>query len=152
MPDADWPPIAKLIPHAHDSILIDRILTHDAKRTRVSVRVGSRPMLRRGDGSVPAWLAIEYMAQAIAAHEGMLCWSEGRQIPIGYLINATSIELRTARFEATETLSVSSERLRGRPGLGVLLHRCAIFRDGEGPDALPVAEGSLSIALEREGQ
>jgi len=146
--DPEWPPITELIPHAHDAILIDRIIAHDPNRTIVEVRPATRPMLRRADESVPAWLAIEYMAQAIAAHEGMVAWTAGRRIPIGYLISATNVRFHAERFDSGTPLRVSSERVRGRPGLGALSHRCSITRMGDDDPEIPLAEGSLSIAID----
>ena len=145
----EWPPVATLIPHTGDAILIDRVLAHDGDTTSVSVVVGAKNSLRRGDGSVPAWLAVEYMAQAIAAHEGLLAWTEGRVLPVGFLISATSLELRVSGFDLAETLRVVSRRVRGRPGLGVLSHQCSLMRDCDGANSSAVAEGRLSIALDR---
>lgn len=148
MPDPGWPPIADLIPHAHDAILIDRILEHDTRRTTVAVRPATRPMLRRADESVPSWLAVEYMAQAIAAHEGMVAWTAGRRIPIGYLISATNVQLHVECFDSRTPLRVTSERVRGRPGLGALSHRCSILGLESSGDDATLAEGSLSIAVD----
>jgi predicted hotdog family 3-hydroxylacyl-ACP dehydratase len=145
----EWPSVSALIPHAGDAILIDRVLAHDGETTSVRVIVGAKNSLRRKDGPVPAWLAVEYMAQAIAAHEGLLAWTEGRALPLGFLISATSLELRVSGFDPAETLRVDSRRVRGRPGLGVLSHHCTLVRDRDGANASPVADGRLSIALDR---
>lgn len=145
-----WPTVAELIPHSNKAVLIDRILTHDAPAQHTTVRVvaGAQNSLRRADHSVPAWIAIEYMAQAIAAHEGLIAWVEGRELPVGFLISASKLELRIGNFEAGEILHIASRHVRGRIGLGVLSHQCAVFREREGDAATPVAEGRLSIAID----
>lgn len=143
-----WPAVADLIPHAGDAILIDRVIAHEGDTTRVSLVTGSRASLRRADGSVPAWLAIEYMAQAIAVHEGLLAWADGRSLPLGFLISATAIDFRIADFEAGTTLRVDSRRVRGGPRMGVLSHECAIFPAAGEVDADPIVAGRLSIALD----
>jgi len=144
-----WPPVSELVPHAGDAILIDRIVSHSPAETRVEVVVGSRPALRAADGSVPAWLAVEFMAQGIAAHEGLLEWSEGRPIPVGFLISVNGADLKTDFFAADEVLTVSARRVRGRPGLGVISHQCAVFRTRNGES---VATGRLAIAVDPEAR
>ena len=150
MAEPAWPTVAELIPHSNEAVLIDGVLTHDApsQHTTVRVAVGAENSLRRADGSVPAWIVMEYMAQAIAAHEGLLAWADGRELPVGFLISASKLELRIGNFEAGEILHVASTRVRGRPGLGALSHQCAVFRERDGDTALAVAEGRLSIALD----
>jgi predicted hotdog family 3-hydroxylacyl-ACP dehydratase len=153
MSDADAPPIEELIPHSGGSILLDRVIAHDPESTTAKVTVGSRRWLRQPDGSVASWLAIEYMAQCVAAHEGMLARAAGRKLPPGFLVSVTGLRLGAASFRGNEQLRVRTRRIRGRPGLGVLSHRCAIFADADADDsgAEPVAEGRLSIVVERSG-
>ena len=142
-----WPSVADLVPHAGDAILIDRVVSHCAKETCVEVIVGNRPALRQSDGSIPSWLAVEFMAQAIAAHEGLLEWSEGRPIPVGFLISVNGAKFETPAFAADEVLTVSARRVRGRPGLGVISHECAVFQTR---NTEPVATGRLAIAVDPE--
>ncbi|WYX37420.1 hypothetical protein WJ966_12245 [Achromobacter xylosoxidans] len=63
-----WP-IASLLPHAGDMILIDEVLAHDADslRARAVIRPGPYSL---PDGSLPPWLGLELMAQAIGAWAG----------------------------------------------------------------------------------
>ena len=149
MADLEAPPIEELIPHRGDSILLDRVIAHDGKSTTARVIVGSQGWLRQRDGSVASWLAVEYMAQCIAAHESMLARAEGRTLPLGFLVRVTRLRLGVSRFRSDERLRVWVRQVRGRPGLGVLSHHCAIFAESEAPEAKPVAEGRLSIVMER---
>ena len=52
----DWP-LAELLPHAGDMILIDQVLSFDEEQihTRVTVKPGG--LFNRADGSLPAWSA-----------------------------------------------------------------------------------------------
>ncbi len=93
MSATELPPITELIPHRGELLLLEGLLEHDAESTTVRVVVGAGGWLQRSDGSAPAWLALEYMAQCAAAHEGMLARSEGRPPPLGFLISASALEL-----------------------------------------------------------
>ena len=152
MSDVEAPPIEELIPHRGESILLDRVIAHDRESTTVELIVGSQRWLTQRDGSVASWLAVEYMAQCVAAHEGMLARAEGRILSLGFLVSVTRLRLGASRFRGDEQLRVSARRIRGRPGLGVLSHACAIFAASDDPEAEPVAEGRLSIAVERPNE
>ena len=64
-----WP-LAELLPHAGDMILIEQVLAFDEEQieTRLSVKAGG--LFNREDGSLPAWVGIELMAQSVAAYAG----------------------------------------------------------------------------------
>ena len=149
MSEGELPPIEELIPHCGGSVLLDRVLAHDGDSTTARVVVGSRGWLRQRDGSVASWLAIEYMAQCIAAHEGMLARTDGRTLPLGFLVSVKRLRLGAQRFDRDEVLRVSTRRVLGRPGLGVLSHICAISRERDGPEAEPIAKGRLTIVVDR---
>lgn len=143
------PPVDELIPHAGESVLLERVIAHDGESTTALVRVGKRGWLRSGAPSLPSWLAVEYMAQCVAAHEGILARIDGRTLPVGFLVSVRKLVLHRSRFALGESLRVSARRVRGRPGLGVLSHRCEIHLGEAGGDTAPVAFGRLSIAVER---
>ena len=147
MSPSELPPVSELIPHRGKVLLLERLLAHDAESTTVRVAVGASGWLRRGDGSAPSWLAVEYMAQCAAAHEGMLARSEGRPPPLGFLISARGLHLHCAHFAAEEFLRVRASRALGRPGLGALSHSCSIHAANQGTQGALLAEGRLSVSL-----
>jgi predicted hotdog family 3-hydroxylacyl-ACP dehydratase len=128
-------------------LLLDRLLEHDGESTAARVAVGSRGWLKREDGSVPSWLALEYMAQCVAAHEGMLAFVEGRPLPQGFLVAALGLRIYRSRFGADELLRVQARRARGRPGLGALSHVCTVHAEGGSDETVLFAEGRLSVSL-----
>ena len=143
MQSAELPPVTEVLPHRPPVLLLDRVLSHDTEETVARVTIAADQWLRRADGSAPPWLALEYMAQCVAAHEGLLARDEGRPLPRGYLMGAHGLRLHAAGFAAGEQLEVRASRFRGRPGLGVLSHVCSISsQEGE-----LLAEGRLSVAL-----
>ena len=147
MDATELPSLARLMPHRGGMLLLERVLEHDGDSTLARVVVGGQSWLQREDGSVPSWLALEYMAQCVAAHEGLRARAEGRPPPLGFLVAAHGLRLHRANFAADALLRVRARRLRGRPGLGVLSHQCSVHGVGEdGNDAL-LAEGRLSVSL-----
>jgi predicted hotdog family 3-hydroxylacyl-ACP dehydratase len=129
-------------------VLLDRLLEHDNDRTTARVVVASQQWLRRVDGSVPAWLALEYMAQCAAAHETLRMGAEGRVVR-GFVVAVRELRFGAQRFEADAVLRVQTRRVGGRPGLGGLSHACSIHAEAAEGGSLPLAEGRVTIALER---
>ena len=72
----DWP-LAELLPHAGDMILIDQVLSFDEEQvhTRTTVKPGG--LFNRPDGSLPDWVGIELMAQSVAAYAGCRARQKG---------------------------------------------------------------------------
>lgn len=139
----ELPPLLEVLPHRSPVLLLDRLLAHDSAATTVRVAVGENPWLLRPDASAPPWLVLEYMAQCVAAHEGLLALADGRPLPRGFLVGAHGLRMPAPGFAAGEVLRVSAARQRGRAGLGVLSHRCSVSNQ-EGDQ---LAEGRLSVAL-----
>ena len=59
-----WP-IAELLPHAGEMILLDAVLEHGSEHAVCSRRVPTAGLFHDADGSLPAWMGVELMAQAI---------------------------------------------------------------------------------------
>jgi predicted hotdog family 3-hydroxylacyl-ACP dehydratase len=157
MGSTEFPPIHELMAHRDPVLLLDRVLAHDGVSTSAQLRIENQSWLTREDGSVDAWLALEYMAQAVAAHEGLVALAAGRPLPVGFLVSASGLQLHCARFTRDAQLRVSATRVRGRPGLGALSHQCAVHAESMGEGAAEqastlLAEGRLSVSLPRNLQ
>ena len=76
------------------------------------------------DGGVPAWVGVEYMAQAIAAWAGCHARGQGRTPPIGFLLGTRRYDSAVERFDSGRVLRVEARReLLGENGLGVFACR-----------------------------
>ena len=139
-------PLHEVLPHRGRALLLDRIERHDEQATTCVVVAGGDSWLARADGSVPAWIGIEYMAQCIAVHEGCRARTAGRPPGAGFLAGVRDARFERSAFCAGDSLRVSAERLRGRPGLGALAYQCEI-RAGSDPDAAVVARAQLTVVL-----
>jgi predicted hotdog family 3-hydroxylacyl-ACP dehydratase len=149
MSATELPEVRELVPHRGKSLLLDCLLAHDGESTTARVVVGGQSWLTAEDGSVASWLALEYMAQCVAAHEGLLARIEGCPPVLGFLVNAVGVRIELPRFEAGQHLRLRAQRVRGRPGLGVLSHLCTVHAEGGAEAGRLLAEGRLSVSRDR---
>ena len=127
---AAFPPIAELLPHRDSAVLLDAVLEDDTDSIRARVRIGAEhPYLVPGL-CVPAWVGIELMAQAIAAHAGLAARREQRPPKTGMLLGSRRYEARVPYFRIGDELEVRAEREFGGDG-GMAACSCAILCGGE---------------------
>ena len=123
------------LPHAGAMRCVERVLAHAGASTlcRASVPATSPFCV---DGVAPAWLALELLAQGMAAQGGVVGGGAGRR---GMLVGARRIELRTRGFAAGEPLWLHVHHLRGE--IGFVLGECAL-----GVGKLPTAAANARAA------
>ena len=99
-------------------LLIDRVLAWDAEHAAVAATP-------RGDawyaerGAMPSWIGIELMAQAIAAHVGLVARSRGQPPKRGVLLGTRHFRSSKTRFPAGAALVVTARVVyRDESGLG----------------------------------
>jgi len=122
-----WP-LAELLPHAGDMILIDQILSFDDEQiyTRLTVKPG---LFSRPDGSLPAWVGIELMAQSVAAYAGCHARQKGNAVELGFLLGSRKFECNVEHFPAGTELTIHGIRsLEDDNGMGVF--ECHITAPG----------------------
>lgn len=109
--------IAARIPHGGRMCLLDALLSWSADGIRCSTTSHRDPEhpLRHG-GALPAPVAIEYAAQAMALH-GTLCADAGAAPRAGFLAAVRGVRLQVPRLDTVEgALIVSARRLAGDSG------------------------------------
>lgn len=126
-----YPPIAELLPHSGPAVLLDAVLedTPQKIRARATIR-SSHPYFVAGRG-VPAWVGIELMAQAAAAHAGLKARGSQKSPNAGMLLGTRRFEVRAPWFEEGMELEVTAEQEFGATGEGgVSACVCAILSGG----------------------
>ena len=74
----------------------------------------------REDGSLPAWVGIELMAQSVAAYAGCRARSEGNPVELGFLLGTRKFECNVEHFPAGAELQIHALRsLEDDNGMGV---------------------------------
>ena len=135
-----WPPHAMdaWVPHRGALSLLETVEHCDDQGIVARVRVPSDGLFSDADG-VPAWVGIEYMAQAVAAWSGARARAGGGSPRIGYLLGSRRYEAAVPVFEVGAELRVlASCELTAENGLGMF--DCRIEHGGR-----VVANGRLSV-------
>ena len=119
--------IADILPHAGRMVLLDKVIKYDQQTMVVETRVRKDGLFDDGQ-TVPAWLGIEYMAQAVAAHGGMMRYLAGKPINIGFLLGTRRYNSNTSSFNVGDLLTITVERLIEDQGLSAFA--CQIVGNG----------------------
>ena len=115
----DWP-LAELIPHAGDMILIDQVLAFDEEQIQTCLTVRAGGLFNEADGSLPAWVGVELMAQSVAAFAGCQARSKGEAVKLGFLLGSRKFDCNVAHFPAGSELNIHAVRsLQDDSGMGV---------------------------------
>jgi predicted hotdog family 3-hydroxylacyl-ACP dehydratase len=70
------------------------------------------------DGRVPGLVALEYMAQAVAAYAGLRARGQGQPVRIGYLLGSREVALPPEDFQAGDELLVEARHQFGEDAIG----------------------------------
>jgi predicted hotdog family 3-hydroxylacyl-ACP dehydratase len=130
-----FPPIAALLPQAGAMRLLERVLAHDGEVTRCAVAPPGA-LFRDAHGGVPAWVALEYMAQCAAADGSLRRRARGEPPLPALLVGSRRVSFHCALFRAEQRLEVTARRAAG--GRELLAFDCAVF-DARGGEALALA-------------
>lgn len=135
--------LAELLPHDGAMLLLHDVVDHRGDATCCATRLEPGGWLCDPDRGADGWLAVELMAQCVAAHEALCARADGAAATGGVLIGADGVALHAERLPTASPLRVHARRVRGRPGLGAVRHDCRI-EDAEGRR---LAEGTLTVAF-----
>lgn len=114
----DWD-IAELLPHTGDMVLLDRILSFGEDRLSAVLTVRGDGLLFGDERSVPAWAALEYMAQAIGAYVGLQAKQAGQPIRLGFLLGSRLLQSNVGTLPVGCKLAVTVEKIVQDEQLGV---------------------------------
>ena len=125
----DLPPLESLLPHRGPMLLLDRVI--DAENATVVCETVVREdssFCEPGTG-VPAWVAIEYLAQTAAVLGGIQAWREQRKAPQGMLLGSRQLQSEWAAFPVGSVLRTHCEQAFADPG-GMTAYQGGIEVDG----------------------
>ncbi|EFF75998.1 MULTISPECIES: ApeP family dehydratase [Achromobacter] len=103
-----WP-VASLLPHAGNMILIDAVQTYDADSLTATAVIKPGPY-SLPDGSLPPWLGMELMAQAVGAWAGCHARAAGVPVKLGFLLGTRRYECKADSLPAGAALSIHVQR------------------------------------------
>lgn len=105
---SDMPEPAWLVPHATPMVLLSRIVWRKANAILAEVDHTQDTQYRSSDGVTPAWVALEYMAQTVAAYAGWKRRDEGRKPDLGFLLGTRKFTVSVAGFAPGERLQIQA--------------------------------------------
>jgi len=121
------PPVADLVPHEPPMLAVEELLACEAGRARARLRVPDRLFAR--DGRVEAVVALEYMAQVVAACLGHEAAREGEGTRVGMVVACRRMTIERPVLVVGEELTVDVRRVRGTENLS---HFDGETRDADG--------------------
>jgi predicted hotdog family 3-hydroxylacyl-ACP dehydratase len=124
-PDIGLTSIEEILPHRGTMLLIDAVNAWSDEALTAQATVRGDAWYADANGAMPAWIGIELMAQAIAAHVALLAMRAGTRARPGVLLGSRRYQAHTPTFARAARLSIEvKELLRGEAGHGA--YECTI--------------------------
>ena len=118
----------QVLPHRHSMLLVDEV-GYGLDQGEAVLTIRSDSQFCDGVRGVPAWVGIEYMAQAISVFSGVEQLQRNEQVKIGLLIGTRRYESEVPVFTIGTRLHIIA-RLSDREDGGISMFACEI-RDGQ---------------------
>lgn len=103
-----FPRIEQLVPHRGAMLWLDRLTGGDVNAVEAEARVPSAGWYLDERGCMPAWMGIEMMAQAVAAHAGLRGWLAGKPPKPGVLLGCRVYRVGASRVAAGTLLRITA--------------------------------------------
>lgn len=114
---AKFPHLDELIPQSGPMRLIDRVISEGADSVCTAAIIRSTNIFYEPNRGVPAYVGVEFMAQAISAYDGLERWRSGLPPTIGYLLGCRRYSTTRRYFHEGETLLIEATSLLGEGAL-----------------------------------
>ena len=123
--------LCRLIPHHGTMCLLDTVARWDDSSilcTAASHRDAMNPLRR--DNQLEAICGLEYAAQAMAVHVGLLEQGKERRLTVGYLGGVKNLMLRAIRLDDVKgDLTIQATRLVGEVNCFIYAFRVSVGRE-----------------------
>lgn len=103
--------IETLVPQSGRMVLLDRVLEVGDDHIVAELNVRDDGLFSNAEQHVPAWVGLEYMAQAIAAYSGYHRKCRGEAIGLGFLLGTRYFECSVGSFPCGAKLTVRAEKI-----------------------------------------
>jgi len=123
--DSALPAIEAVVPHRGSMLWLRRLVAAADDAVEAAAIVPSGAGYLDAAPGMPAWLGVELMAQAVAAHVGLSGWRDGKPAKPGVLLGCRRYQSKVARFPPGAALRVAA-RLAYRDESGFGAYHCTI--------------------------
>lgn len=103
--------IGELLPQAGRMLLLDEMLEAGPNHIAAALTVRDGGLFSTPERTVPAWIGLEYMAQAVAAFSGFHRRRAGLDIDLGFLLGTRYYECSASDFPCGCRLQVFAEKV-----------------------------------------
>jgi predicted hotdog family 3-hydroxylacyl-ACP dehydratase len=123
----DFPPIEELLPHRGSMLLLDGVLSFDMQTVVAEYTPRHDAWYADTRGDMPAWIGLELMAQAVAAHVALKKRANNLPPRIGVLLGTRRYSSELDLFTAGNPLQIRARNeFFDESGLGA--YQCEIQR------------------------
>lgn len=111
------PPIESLIRHRGRMLLIERLLEASETHAVGEVVITEKSSFFRKGSGVPIYVGMEYMAQTVAAYDGLLRCNSGDEPAIGFLLGSRRYEAIQDYFPNGAVLAIHVDMVFSEGGM-----------------------------------
>jgi predicted hotdog family 3-hydroxylacyl-ACP dehydratase len=122
--------IGEIVPHAGRMSLLDEMVSYDFEHIVVAATIRENSEFFESGRGVPAWIGIEYMAQAVAAFSGIEDVQAGIKPQIGLLLGTRRYTCTVSEFAVGMRLEIGA-RLAMRDESNLVAFHCEIRHAGK---------------------
>jgi len=133
-----YPPIETILPHSGSIILLQRVVSHSDEMTECEASADSSCVLADSNGFVPGYVSLEYMAQTIGAHAGLVAKARGEEVRVGFVLGSRRLNLNISQFPQGKIL-IRVKKLWMDEKMGMF--DCEILSEEAGV----LAQGALNV-------
>ena len=105
----DIPAIADLLPHDPPMVLLDRYISSDEKELIAETDITPASQFYTEGLGVPAYIGIEYIAQAVSAFNGLKDQQSGRVVRPGFLLGSRNVQITADYFDPDAIITTRVE-------------------------------------------
>lgn len=129
MMSSSLPLITALVPHRDTMLLIDRLIEASDDHALGEVLIGEDSRFYRPGCGVPVYVGIEYMAQTVAAYDGVQRMKTGAPPAIGFLLGTRRFVSSKHYFQDQDHLTIRADKVFFDGGMASF--DCTININGE---------------------
>ena len=119
-----------VLPHADPMILLDEV-ARCGTSTSSTVRIAEDSLFYEQPVGVPSYVGIEYIAQTVAAHAGVVALAEGSPVRVGFLLGTRQYKCSVPYFPLGALLAVAVDVAYEAPGVSKFNGTISEARMGE---------------------
>ncbi len=135
--------IETLVSHRGAMLLLDRVVEASRLHAMIEITIDESSTFYKTGQGVPAWVGIEYMAQAVAVLGGVQALEDSDPVPMGYLLGTRKYRCALPWFEDGWVLRIRCEE-EVLDGNGLGAYNCEMMVNPFNEDDV-IAQSRLTV-------